>query len=253
MTAPAPSWRRKPAAIVVLIVAGAATAALFAAGYWMSRARIEGDSPRERIASICRIAADRPPRAGAALARAAVEETDAEVRRAAAVALGQFLCPECRSAVERAASDASARVRQAGAETLSLYRDGRAADVLVKLAGSDGDVGVRLAALRGLGRCDDPRSFVVLLDVAERGDTMEMQRQAMRALAGKVGARLDGRRDPRNPPGWRDLLQRFRRIEVVRKAHAELGVPLVDRPGDLLGPDRHPERRRRPETGEARP
>ncbi len=253
MTAPGSLWRRRPAAIVVLIVAGAATAALIAAGYWMSRARVEGRTTPERIASICRIAADRPPGAGDALARAAVEEPDAEVRRAAAVALGQFVCPECRPAVERAASDASPRVREAGAETLGLYGDGRAADVLVKLARGDGDVGVRLAALRGLGRCDDPRSFVVLLDLAERGGTIEIQRQAAGALAGKLGARLDGRHDPRNPTVWRDLLQRFRRIEAVRKAHAELSVPLVDRPQDRLGPDRHPERRRSPETGKARP
>jgi HEAT repeat protein len=219
----------------------------------MRRARVEGDTPRERIASICRIAADRPRGAGEALARAAVEEPDPEVRRAAAAALGQFVCPECRPAVERAASDDSPRVRQAGAETLSLYRDGRAAEVLVKLARGDGDNGVRRAALRGLRRCDDPRAFVVLLDVAERGDTIEMQRQAAAALAGKLGARLDGRHDPSNPPVWRDLLQRFRRIEAVRKAHAELSAPLADRPQDLLGTDSHPERRRTGEAGESRP
>ena len=224
-------------ALAVLVCAGAVTIALLAA----RSAEVTGETPEERVASVCRIARNRPPGARRALARAAADGNPA-VRRAAMAGLSHVLEAEDRAVFEKGTRDPDGRVRAIAADTLGLFRDGAAADVLVKLIESDPSEEVRAAAVRGLARCDDPRSIVVLLETADKDNSGNIKLVAMKGLLRKFAGRKADRRDPSDEAGWRDLIQRWKWDERVRNAYAAAGVPLIDRPKDIIGKVWHPER-----------
>jgi len=221
-----------------LVCAGLVAIAMFAA----ARAEVSGESPDERLASVRSIAARRPSGAADALARAAANDTSARVREAALAGLTHCLEPKHRSVVEDGTRDADAGVRAIAADTLGLYADSPSADVLIKLIQNDPDERVRLAACRGLARCDDPRSIVVLLETADKSKRKGIRLQAMKSLLVKFKGKLSEKRDPGNEAVWRDLVQRFKWDQRVRDAYSAAGARLVDRPQDILGKDWHPER-----------
>ena len=196
------------------------------------RAKVVGDTPEARVASVSRIASAAPPGAGQALAGAATEDPDAGVRQAAMAGLAQFVRPEFRPSVESGLKDGSPKVRAAAAGTLSLYRDEKAANALDELAKADADRQVRRAALTGLGQCPGPRAIVTLLETAERETDPELRVYAMRALAAKLGARIDLEMSPRNDAAWRKLVQRLKRMNAIENAYNSLGTKLVHHPED---------------------
>jgi len=205
-------------------------------------AEVTGETPQERVAAVHQVAARRPRGAARALARAA-EDRSPEVRRAAVAGLAHVLEDDHRPVVEKATRDADAGVRAVSADTLGVYGDREAADRLIQLIETDPDEQVRLAALRGLSKCKDPRSIVVLLETADKGKTKRVRLQAMKFLSWKFKANVRAMRDPGYVPGWKDLIQRWKWDLRVRDAYAAAGAELIDRPQDILGRDWHPERR----------
>ena len=178
------------------------------------------------------------------MARAAVDDPAPEVRAEAVGALSHFLAPEHRGAVETCTADSEARVRAVAAETMGQFGDKAATGVLVKLAETDPAEQVARAALRGLVGCDDPRAIVTLLEMAGRGGSRLTKITAMQSLLAKYKGRLLLERDdPDNAERWRALIERFKRMTIIKDAYAAAGVELRSRPADA-GPDRHPERRK---------
>lgn len=224
--------------LVVVLCAGAAAVALYTA----ASAEVTGDTPEERAESVRHIAANRPPGAHRAISRAAADRSP-KVRMAAMASLTHFIEDEDRPVVEKGTKDKDAGVRAVSAETLGQFGDSAAADVLIELIRGDGSERVRMAALRGLVKCDDPRSVVVLLETAEEDKSVSIKRQAMKCMLWKFDGNVRRTRDPRDERMWRDLIQRWKWDGRVRAAYAAAGVPLIHRPQDVVGRDWHPERR----------
>ena len=203
----------------------------------------------QRIAAIHEVAANGSPDAGDTLARAAVADPSPKVRREALAGMTHFLRVEHREVIRKSTKDADAGVRAIAADTLGQYakkyNDKTATADLIEIVKKEPEENVRQAALRGLARCDDPRSIVTLLDRAEHGATREIKLVAMKGLLRKLGVRMSRARDPKDRPGWRDLIQRWKQSRRVVAAYTAAGVRLVSRPQDLLGKDWHPERRGR--------
>lgn len=222
-----------------------AAAAVVAAAAWAIRlsfgqADVSGEDPAERIAAIHEMTAKRPSGAGKALARAAADDPSPLVRGDAMGGLSHFLAPEHRAVVEKGTKDSDGRVRAIAADTLGLFGDKAAADVLVKVIETDQDEQVVQAALRGIVRCDDPRAIVMLLETAANGSSSAVKMVAMKGLLRKFGAKIPENRDPDKNASWLDLIQRWKRSIRVRDAYAAAGARLVDRPQDVIGKPCHP-------------
>ncbi len=136
-----------------LIALGAMTAIILGGGwglaYHVSRAKVTGNTPDEKIRSICRLADDDAPGAAEALAKAA-GDPNPDVRKAALMALWRYPLPQVRPVVEAGAFDNAAANRVAAIAALAHYGDDTAAELLEKLSREDGDPGVRIKAAEAL-------------------------------------------------------------------------------------------------------
>ncbi len=176
-------------------IAVALTAAAFALSRWASRARITGDTREQRIESICRVADERRWGAGDALARAAENEPDESVRRAALVALAGFLKPRYRRVVDAGTANGSPVVRAAAAGTLGLYDDD--------------------AAAKRLGQ---------LLRAVEKNDNPQVRQQALLSLLRRF--KLSVRTPPEpDTEKWDVLIRVLRRAPPVRAAYEAASRP----------------------------
>jgi len=207
--------------IVFGIVAGAAVVAAAALSHWAAQGKVTGDTPAARIASIRRLADDRPPGAAVAVA-GAIDDPDAGVRRAALTVLAQF--PEgYHRAVGSRINDPVPAVRAAAAATLGMYDEPDVAAALRRML-TDPVEEVRLGALTGLGRMDQPDATAALFAAAEGNDNVEVRRQAMRTLAARLKLRFETPPDPvKTPRRWRRALAQMRRMPPVRDALAGEG------------------------------
>ena len=195
---------------------------LVAAAVWvigLAPAKLSGRTPAERIASICRVADQRPWGAGKAVAAAAVGDSDASVRAAALVALGKFIDESAhREVVESAAGDGDPGVRSAAATTLGLYRDEAAVDRLSELLSSDRSEQVRMAAALGLIRTGRPRGILVLVEAMASNDNPNVQFRAMEVLTNSFNIRFRTPRDPRDRAAWAQRVGVIRNVPTVRYA-----------------------------------
>ena len=227
--------------LVILAVIGGASAV--GSYYLFGRAKMpQGGSEQQRVQAIDRLAVQQPSGTAEALAKAAESDPSPEVRRTALAALTHVLKPDHRSVVEKSVQDPDKRVRAVAADTLSVYKDNAAAETLTRVAETDPEEEVQLAALRALARCDAPRALVTLLDLAEKGKTRTVKLTAMMSFMRKKGMRLGEDRDPDKPAAWNDLIQRWKRYQPVQAAYAAVREPLDYRPQEILS-DFHPERR----------
>ena len=206
-----------------------------------SRAQVSGGTPKERIAAIYDLARRRPRGTFDALAAAATGDSDAEVRRVATGALMQVAPVEARDTFVQCATDRAPKVRLMAVKALGACGDGPAAEALMQRFRSDDSAEVRRAALDALSRCDQPAAIVLLLQTAEndRADRQDRIR-ALAALARRLSCRVTKVHRPENTAMWRNLIERFKHSEAVASAYAEMDVPLIHHPGDLLhGSCRH--------------
>jgi len=175
---------------------------------WPGRAEVAGRTAEQRIASIGLLAERRPAGAADALAAAARDDPDASVRRAALVALGRFVGPKARPAVEAGTQDTDPSVRAAAAGTLGLFADADAADRLKALAADPAEE-VRLGAVTGLGRNRHDRAAAILRELIDAGDDLKVRQRALMTILRRYGVHT-----PTPPvPGtekWRRLVRMAR-------------------------------------------
>ena len=207
----------------------------------MSRAKITGETPAERIACIGRLADEQPWGAALVIAEAAVAESDDEVRRAAVIALRKFAADH-REAVEACTRDRSARVRAAAACTLGRLADADAARRLGRML-NDGkeDEAVRAAAAAGLADNDSPEATVLLVRTMEAHSIPNVQDHAAAVLVRKYAlirvkanpqAISEFRRKQR--ANWLDLVETVKMLSETKTAFEKLDQPLVLRPENLI-------------------
>jgi len=231
-------WGSAAAVILLVIIAGKF---LFGG----SPDVMSGDDD-QRIAAIEKVALSGDSKAGDTLARVVTSKSSARVRGKALAGMAHYLKPGHREIVRKAAKDPDVKLREIAVDTLGLYADKKATTELIAVVEKKDKehVSVRKAAIRGLAKCDDPRSIVALMDRAEKGATGEIKLLAMSKLLDKLNVRMSVDRDPRDARGWRDLIQRWKMSKRVRKAYEQAGERLISRPQDLIGKDWHPERRK---------
>jgi len=222
----------RKALLALAAVVGLALAVHAGVGAW-GRAQVEGSTSEARIRSICRLADLQPRGAGEAVARAAAEEADVTVRRAAVVALARFGKPKYRPVVEACTRDAEAGVRASAATTLGAYSDAASADRLGEILASEAEAEVRLGAVAGLVRSEHPRAVVWLLETVQNDANARVQAAAIAALYGKFGMEYVGAA-PDGTARWQRELQ-FRAewlkdFAEVQEAYAEAGRALEERP-----------------------
>ena len=189
----------------------------------LDRAKVAGGTPDERIASICRLADERPWGAAGAIAAAAGDPHPA-VRQAVMVALSKFVDDAAyRPAVEAGVADEDATVRAAAAATLGLYADGPAVDRLGALLKGDPSERGRLAATRGLARTRRPRAIVLLVKAMETNESPNVRYRAMEVLMAHLGLSFDVSPDPRDPVVWSRAVRAVRLFPAVRAAYRAAG------------------------------
>ncbi|MFN9373879.1 MAG: HEAT repeat domain-containing protein [Planctomycetaceae bacterium] len=125
-------------------------------------------------------------------------DSDAGVRREAALALEQLAPPEALSALLPLLADPSEEVRAAGCRALGALQDSCAMAPLC-LALSDNDPAVRIAAANALGRLGDSRGLEPLCEAALSEQHPDTQIACVRAL-GQLA-------DPQCLPGLKRLLR----------------------------------------------
>lgn len=191
-------------------------------GLMFSRAAVEGDTAKQRIASICRLADERPWGAGEAIASAAREDSDPTVRRVAMIALGRFEDEQCRSAVQAGTQDSSPLVRQGAAIALGRHGDDAAVETLGKLMNTDPDEDVRAAAATGLGYVPRPKSVALLALAIANSDSHKVKSEALRALSKRYKITWNKMPDPRDAAGWAEAVGVIYSLPFVKQA---LGAP----------------------------
>jgi len=198
-----------------ILAGGLAAVGVVALALWPGRAEVTGRTAEQRIASIGRLTEERPAGAADALAAAARNDPDPPVRRAALVALGRFVGPKARPAVEAGTDDPDPSVRAGAAGTLGLFADEAAAERLKRLARDDAQE-VRLAAILGLGRNPTDRAAVILLECIDTGGDLKVRQRALTTLLRRYGVHT-----PAPPvPGtekWRRLVEMARRPPPPRR------------------------------------
>jgi len=217
---------------IILLCAAVAGVIMFVSG----SPDVTRGTPEQRAEAVIRVASERPAGAKSALV-AATDDESPLVRRTALVGLTHMLDhKKDRPVIEKAVRDPDAGVRAIAAETLGQFNDAQATSELIRLLEDQNESeSVQMAALRGLVHCDSPRAIVAMVEVAGRRDApLEVRRQSLKSALRKAGGRLLPGRDPTNDRLWRDLIQRFKNDQRIRKAYAAAGVELVDHPDDIV-------------------
>jgi HEAT repeat protein len=222
---------------IILAGAGVLAVVLWSTG----RPDVTSGSEQDRAAAVARIAGQRPLGARDSLSTAAQDESPM-VRKAAIVGLTQMMDAQDRPVIERAVQDKDAGVRAVAAESLGQFNDAPSTGELIRLLETDPDESVRIAALRGLVDCDDPRAIVAMVETAGKDASYEIKLQAGRSALRKAGGRLLPDRNPGDDVLWRDQIQRMKNDQRIRRAYAAAGVPLIDHPEDMVKRDLHGER-----------
>lgn len=201
------------AAAAVLIVAVGAVGMFV----WRPAPTVGGQTPAERIESISRLVAERAPGTGKAIAAIAVGDSDPRVRCAALVGLRTYARPEIRAAVEQGTKDEVSRVRAAAALTLGKYTDGAAAERLGEMLARDRDDEVRLAAARGLARCNSRKADDLLVAAMKGNSSPAVRKRALELLLEGTGVTLMPEPDPHNAGVWgRHVRRVLRHINATR-------------------------------------
>jgi HEAT repeat protein len=224
--------KRLVVAVSIVAICAVVAAIMFLSG----EPDVTVGTPEQRVEAVVRLASERSSGAKNALL-AATRDASPKVRRTALVGLSHMLDDEkVRPAIEKAIKDEDAGVRAIGAEALGQFNDGPATGELIGLLENESESeSVRKAALRGLVNCDDSRAIVAMIELASRRDApLEVRRQSLKSALRKAHGRLLPGRDPTNDRLWRDLIQRFKNDQRVRRAYAEAGVELVDHPEDIV-------------------
>lgn len=219
--------------LVILLAVAGVLAAIAIAAQLTGHAEVTGDTSADRVASLGRLAGEEPRGAAAAIAAAATTDSDAEVRRAAVIALRKFAAGR-RETVESATRDQSPRVRAAAVSTLGGLADAPAArrlDEILKDANEDDSV--RVAAAAALAGNDTPEATVLLVQTMEHHPIPKVRDHAVAVLIRKFGLvrvkahpRAVGECRKADRAEWMDLVETIKMMSETRAAFAKLNQPL---------------------------
>ena len=207
------------ALVIVCVVAVAAAAWRF------RRARVTGDTAEQRIASVIKIANDRPRGYAQALADAALGDPDARVRSTALACLNGNLVPDARSAVMEATHDDDPQVRESACISLMACDDQATVQRLTAICHEETDEDVRQAALLALAANESPYAAVALMTMVEQGETPELRQGAAKAMIDKVNIAVTEL--PEDQRTWDNMVEAFRMSLVVDAAYDQTGTPMV--------------------------
>lgn len=238
------------------IALAAMAAAILATGLlWSGNAKVEGATPKERIASICGLADNQARGAADAIAIAAADDPDPMVRRAALFTLERFAAPKYRPVVESALSDPDERVRASAAATLGRYGDEAAADRLQELGAKDPSEVVRLAVVDGLEKNAAAKAIVHLVRAMENSEDLNVRLRALHALARRCDLPLRSIM-PNDTKWWRNDVEMIKEQPEVILAFRITRTRLRLKPSDVVADtdrDRRPPPKQSPEEEGTKP
>lgn len=151
------------------------------------------------------------------LERMVDNDASADMRYLVVRATGPISDPQALRLLENALSDDSLKVRMAACDELGHRKEGRAAELLAKMAGESTNLDIRQAALRSLGNHRGPGvNEAMKLALADRDPAVRMT--AIKALQSSTGrqlgtqpevwlAYLDGDLEVPEPPGLTDRIR----------------------------------------------
>jgi len=207
----------------VLVIA--CVVAVAAAAWRFRRVKVTGDTAEQRIASVIRIADDRPRGYAEALADTARNDPDAGVRSTALACLNGSRAPDVGSAVMQATRDDDPQVRESACILLMAYDDEATVQRLAEICHEDTDDGVRGAAFVALAANESPYATIALMEMTEYGETPEMRRAAAKAMIDKVNILVTEL--PEDQDTWDNMVEAFRMSLVVEAAYDQTGTPLL--------------------------
>jgi len=207
----------------VLVIA--CVVAVAAAAWRFRRAKVTGDTAEQRIASVIRIADDRPRGYAQALARAALGDPDAQVRSTALACLNGNRIPDVRSAVMEASRDDDPQVRKSACISLMACDDEATVKRLAEICHEDTDADVRDAAFVALAANESPHATVALMAMMEGGDTSEMRLAAAWGMIDKANMSLEP--TPKDSHKWGDMIEGLKLSSGVQAAFEQTNTPLV--------------------------
>ena len=166
--------------VCVIVVAATGVPRLFV------KAQVTGDTSEDRVASVMRLADDQPRGYADAIAAAAQNDPDPDVRRAALACLKRSARSEDQVVAMAGTQDKDPRVRQAAGRTLMTYPDEAAVARLAELCRKDDDAQVRQTAFVALAGNKSPEALVTLMNIMENEQSDEIRLNAARAMADKL-------------------------------------------------------------------
>lgn len=180
-------------------------------------AKIEGDTPGERITCINRLAEDRPDGTADAIAAAATTDPHALVRQAALMALDKMGDVRHRSAFEAGTRDVAPWTREVAAKALGRFPDDDSVRRLGYLLAKDPAGGVRTAAARALARIATPRAVTMLTEAVEKNHHRPVRFQALASLEALLERHAPDTESPWEPARWNRLKAEVDRLRPLAK------------------------------------
>ncbi|HDZ22404.1 hypothetical protein LCGC14_0303620 [marine sediment metagenome] len=190
-----------------------------------AKAQVTGETAKQRVDSVVRLAGDRSYGAADALARTVANDLDPTVRRAALTCLSAFGRSSDRPVIEAALADEDQSVRRTAAQHLVLmYDDPAAVQRIIEIDQDASSPADQQAALAALGLSRQPEALVRLVQTIESGDP-QRRLAAGEALIRRfpmalVPAKLTAEE-------WRRLLVGIKHITEVEQAYKQTGTALV--------------------------
>ncbi|HDZ22400.1 hypothetical protein LCGC14_0303660 [marine sediment metagenome] len=189
-----------------------------------AKAQVTGETAKQRVESVVRIADDRSYGAADALARTAANDPDPTVRRTALVCLSAFGRSSDRPVIEAAMQDLSPSVRQAATKALIRSYDDLAAVGHLRDLLHDEDEDVRKSAASALTTSKNPHALVALVQTTDAEQTPDLQILAVRALGKKY--RISFEVDPAEADGLARSIEIIKHTDEVIEAFRATGTPL---------------------------
>jgi len=196
-----------------------------AAVWRFRRAKVTGDTAEQRIASVIKIADDKPRGYAEALLDTARNDPDAGVRSKAAACLYGNTTPAARSAVMQGARDDDPQVRKSACISLMACDDQAAVERLTEICREDVDKDVRHAGFVALAVNRSPHATVTLMNMMENGSTPGLRLEAAWALVDKANMAIEPNSD--DPLRWDDMIEGLKLSSAVQAAFEETNTPLV--------------------------
>ena len=186
-------------------------------------AKVEGRTPRERIACIGLLSADRPAGAGDAIAAAATDDPHALVRQAAIMALSRFADARYRATFEAGTHDVAPWAREKATEAMGRFADDKAVTRLGELIAGDPTAGVRAAATRALAQIATSRAVDLLVRAVESNSFPPVRVLALEALKAMLVRHGTDGPDPWKAQRWGQLKARVERAGSPAEVDPRVG------------------------------